>query len=92
MSGALVDKFNREPAGLVVVLPVTSRVRGIPRHVIIDPPEGGLVKKSAAMPEMVRSTSVSRLLRRIGHVEARTLERAATHLAALLGLPPPQCS
>ena len=35
------DLFNRGPAGLVIVMPITSTVRTIPSHVRVSPPEGG---------------------------------------------------
>jgi mRNA interferase MazF len=37
-----VDAFNTGPAGLVIVLPLTSSIRKIPAHIQINPPEGGL--------------------------------------------------
>jgi mRNA interferase MazF len=36
------DVFNAGPADLVVVLPITSKAKGIPTHVAVSPPEGGL--------------------------------------------------
>ena len=36
-----VDRFNRGPAGLAVVLPATSREKGIPFHVEMSPPKAG---------------------------------------------------
>lgn len=78
------DLFNHGPAGLVVVLPVTSRNRGIPLHVALTPPEGGLKMPSVIMPEMVRSVSVARLGKRLGKVSPSTLEHVAARLAALL--------
>ncbi|MDO8671328.1 MAG: type II toxin-antitoxin system PemK/MazF family toxin, partial [Dehalococcoidia bacterium] len=38
--------FNRGPAGLAVVLPVTTTQRGVPLHVPVTPPEGGLRQQS----------------------------------------------
>ncbi len=35
------DRFNRGPAGLVIVAPMTTRDRRLPLHVAVDPPEGG---------------------------------------------------
>lgn len=35
-----VDLFNHGPAGLVVVLPLTTRLKGIPFHVEVAPPKG----------------------------------------------------
>lgn len=37
-----VDQFNHGPAELVVVIPITSKAKGIPFHVSVNPPEGGL--------------------------------------------------
>ena len=34
------DAFNHGPAELVVILPLTTRARGIPLHVAVNPPEG----------------------------------------------------
>jgi hypothetical protein len=34
------DAFNRSRAGLVMVVPLTTRARGIPTHVEVRPPEG----------------------------------------------------
>jgi mRNA interferase MazF len=36
-----INDFNRGPAGLVVVAPITSTVRAIRYHVRVDPPDGG---------------------------------------------------
>ena len=36
------DGFNKTQAGLVIVVPITSKTKGIRTHVPIDPPEGGL--------------------------------------------------
>ena len=80
------DAFNHGPAGLVVVLPVTSRNRGIPLHVALTPPEGGLKMASVVMPEMVRSISVTRLGKRLGKVTPDTLELVAERLEVLLCL------
>ncbi|MFQ5652369.1 MAG: type II toxin-antitoxin system PemK/MazF family toxin [bacterium] len=49
------DMFNRGPAGLIIILPVTSTHRGIPSHVPVTPPEGGLRTASVILCEAVRS-------------------------------------
>ena len=41
-----VDAFNAGPAELVVVLPLTSKAKGVPFHVEIQPPEGGVKQVS----------------------------------------------
>src|SRR5687768_15555182 len=68
-----VDPFNQGPAGLVVVLPITTRDRGIPWHVHVDPPEGGLRARSFIKCEDVRSISKERLGDRYGAVSDATL-------------------
>ena len=80
------DLFNRGPAGLVIVLPMTSRVRGIPSHVPVDPPEGGVDHRTAILCEAVRSISVERLAVRCGAVERSTMEAVEDRLRILLRL------
>ncbi len=55
------DRFNRSAAGLVVVVPLTSKGRGIPWHVRVAAPEGGVRQESWAMVDQVRSVSRERL-------------------------------
>lgn len=80
------NTFNRGPADLVVVLPITSKGKGIPLHVKIEKPEGGVKTTSYAMAEAVRSVSKSRLGRRWGSVLPRTMETIADRLRILLEL------
>ena len=84
--GVSDDLFNRGPAGLVIVLPMTSTLRGVPSHVSIDPPEGGLERRSAALCEAVRSVSVERLVVRWGAVERQTMAEVEDRLRILLRL------
>ena len=80
------DTFNQGPAGLVIVVPVTSRDKGVRSHVRIEPPEGGLRTPSFIKCEDVRSVTVSRLTRRLGTVSQATLQAVATRLRALMDL------
>ena len=80
------DRFNRGPAELVVVVPITGTERGIPLHVRIDPPEGGLKKRSFVKCEDVRSVSRERLTRRWGVVSRATLSAVEDRLRILLEL------
>jgi mRNA interferase MazF len=81
------DAYNAGPSGLVVVVPLTSRLRGaIPLHVSVDPPEGGLRRPSVALCDAVRSVSQGRLEGRWGEVAPATMERIADCVAALIGL------
>jgi mRNA interferase MazF len=69
------DRFNRTPHTLCILVPLTRTDRGIPSHIPVQPPEGGLRDRSFALCEQVKSLSVSRLHRRLGTVERSTLER-----------------
>jgi len=80
------DLFNRGAAGLVIVLPLTSKWRGVPSHVPLDPPEGGGEHRSAVLCEAVRSVSVERLTVRWGVVERRTMAAVEDRLRILLRL------
>ncbi len=81
-----VDLFNRGPAGLVVLVPLTSRDKGVPWHVLVEPPEGGLEQKSFIKCEDVRSVATERLSTRLGVVSGETLAAVEDRLRILLGL------
>ncbi len=81
-----VDPFNHGPAGLVILLPVTTRAKGIPFHVEVKPPEGGLKRVSFVKCEDVRSVAKERLTRRLGTVSATTLSAVEGRLRILLAL------
>lgn len=81
-----VDIFNHGAAELVVVIPVTSKAKGIPLHVEVTAPEGGLTMTSFVKCEDVRSISTSRLVRRLGKVSGQTVESVEDRLRILLGL------
>lgn len=81
-----VDTFNHGPAGLAVVLPVTSRAKGIALHVPVDPPEAGLTMRSFVKTEDMRSVAVERLTRRLGQVSDATMAQVEDRLRILLDL------
>lgn len=81
-----VDLFNQGPAGLVVVLPLTTRKKGIPFHVEVTPPEGGLKEPSLVKCEDIRSVSKERLAQRWGAVFPGTLMEIEDRLRILLNL------
>ncbi len=80
------DLFNQSHADLVVVLPITSKSKGIRSHVPVSPPEGGLSVQSYIKCEDVRSVSIQRLERRLGKVTARTLKEVENRLRIILVL------
>ncbi|KFI36047.1 growth inhibitor PemK [Peptococcaceae bacterium SCADC1_2_3] len=81
-----VDLFNQGPSGLVIVLPITTKEKGIPFHVEINPPEGGLPEKSLVKCEDIRSISKERLFARLGHINTNTLAAIEDRLRILLDL------
>jgi mRNA interferase MazF len=83
------NEFNNGPAGLIVVVPLTTTERDrIPMRVLIDPPDGGLRERSWALCEAVRSISTSRLVEEApwGTVSDRTLASVAFRVRTLLDL------
>lgn len=80
------DALNEGPAGLVVVLPITSKDKRIRFHVPLHPPEGGVKTTSFIKPEDIRSISKERLIKRMGAVSPATRKTLADRLRALLDL------
>jgi mRNA interferase MazF len=84
------DAFNSGLAGLVMVLPLTSKVkksRNIPAHIRIDPPEGGVKTPSAILCDQLRTVSKDRLGRAAwGSVTPATLAAVEIALRMLLRL------
>jgi len=80
------DLFNQGPAGLVIALPITSRLRSIPSHIRIRPPEGGLKVESAILCEGVRSISKDRLVEPWGVITPETLQEVERWVRVLLGV------
>ncbi|MBM3242752.1 type II toxin-antitoxin system PemK/MazF family toxin [Candidatus Poribacteria bacterium] len=78
--------FNHSLAGLVIVLPITTKAKGIPYHIEINPPEGGLMEQSFVKCEDVRSITKERLSRRWGEVSSATLTAIEDRLRILLDL------
>lgn len=81
-----VDGFNQSRADLVVVIPITSTLRPIPFHVVVQPPEGGLTSPSALLCDAVRSISKKRLVTRWNAVSASTMSQVEDRLRILMGL------
>jgi mRNA interferase MazF len=81
-----VDLFNQGPAGLVVILPITAKAKGIPFHVEINILEAGLTKRSFVKCEDIRSISKERLLKRMGRVSEETMKSVEDRLRILLNL------
>ena len=81
-----VDLFNKGPAGLVVILPITTKAKGIPFHVEINIQEGGLAQQSFIKCEDIRSIDKERLFKRVGRVSDETMRAVEDRLRILLNL------
>jgi mRNA interferase MazF len=80
------DAFNASPAGLVTILPITSKARVLRTRVTISPPDGGLKLTSYVVCEQPRTISSRRLVKRVGAVARPTLAAVEDIVRVLLGL------
>lgn len=81
------NMLNHGPADLAIVIPITSKDKGIASHVRVEPPEGGLREVSFVKTEDIRSVSVSeRFVKRFGTIDTRTLQKVERNLGFLLQL------
>ena len=80
------DALGAGPAGLVIILPVTSKEKGVRSHVPVEPPEGGLRTRSFVKCEDVRSVAAERLGKRLGRVSLATMHAVAERLRILMEL------
>jgi mRNA interferase MazF len=84
------DAFNAGLAGLVMVVPLSSKVarsKTIPAHIQIVPPEGGLKTHSVLLCDQLRTISKDRLGKnRWGIVNSTTMANVEGCLRMLLGL------
>lgn len=84
------DAFNGGLSGLVMVVPITSRVKkskNIPAHIAVDPPEGGLKTPSVILCDQLRTISKDRLGKVAwGTVSTATVMEMERILRVLLGL------
>lgn len=78
--------FNRGPAELVIVVPITSQDKKIRSHIRIRKGEAGLTLDSFAKCEDVRSVSKQRFVRRFGIVEDSTIASVEETLRFLMRL------
>lgn len=81
-----VDEFNHGPAGLVVIIPITAKAKGIPFHVEVRPSDAGLNRLSFIKCEDVRSIAKERLLKCLGRIVPAKVAEIEDRLRILLGL------
>ena len=79
------DAYNRLN-WVVVVVPITSHDTAEYDQVLIEPPEGGLAKKSVTLPDQIRSVDRRRLVKRLGQLDIETLCKVERSLKIVLDL------
>jgi mRNA interferase MazF len=84
-----VDAIGKGPSGLAIVVPL-SRSTYNRMDVRIEPPEGGLVAVSHALPYQVRAISRRRLAKRRGRVAEQTLSAVIARVQLLIAAPQSQ--
>jgi mRNA interferase MazF len=80
------EPLNRSPSAPVIIAPITGTDRGVPAHVPVVPPEGGLMKASVIMVDQIRTISRRRLVRRLGAITPATMAEVDKRLRLVLGL------
>ena len=82
----VMTQEDEVPFPVVLAIPSTTRFRGVPSHVPVYPPEGGLRSPSVLLCEHMRSVTLDRFERRIGRVDQATLDRVSEVLHELMRL------
>jgi mRNA interferase MazF len=73
-------------ANKVVAIPLTSKNKGIPLDVCLEPGDGGITKESFIKCEDIRSISKERLLQLWGRISKEKLDEVEYKIKLLLGL------
>ncbi|WP_419945932.1 type II toxin-antitoxin system PemK/MazF family toxin [Candidatus Poriferisodalis sp.] len=81
------DRLHHPNLRMVIVVPGTSTIRGIPLHVVCLPDRtNGLSAETAFQIEQVRAVSTERLIRRIGRFDVLALATVDETLRSALDL------
>lgn len=77
------NMFNHSLAKMVIIVPITSRNKGIPTHIEIDC--DCLRIKSYIKTEDIRSVSTKRLSRKLGEIDDQIIKLVEERVKLLLG-------
>lgn len=77
------ERFNAMPISQALIVPLTSRHRGLPHHVAVDD-DGGLDRPSWAMCEALRAVSTRRFGHCVGVASSGTVARVVDQLVRWL--------
>ncbi len=78
------DLLNEGPAGVVIVVPLTTAARGLPSHIEISSGHSGLDEVSYAKCEDVKSVSEQRLVNCLSSIDSAPLFEIGRVLRFLL--------
>ena len=77
------DLFNQSLAEMVIIVPLTSKCKGISTHVEIE--SVFLNSKSYIKTEDIRSVSTKRLIRKLGSASGKVMNLVEERIKLLLG-------
>lgn len=81
-----VQQFNMGPAELAVIVPLTSQYRPLSWLVPLEPPEGGIIKRSYIICNQLRTVSLERFSdSSLGTIKNETMEQVELRVRMLLG-------
>ena len=82
------NDIGNEYSPITIVAAITSRFDEppYPTEVIMEPEESGLLLRSVVALNQIRSIDRQRLVRRLGHADARTMDRVDQAIQISLGL------
>jgi mRNA interferase MazF len=80
------DFINQSLLPTVLMVPFTTADRGMPTHVAVDPPEGGLLDRSFALCELVLPLPRAQMIRKMGRLSSASQDRIDPGLADVLSL------
>lgn len=81
-----VNALNHGPAGLAMVLPISTVDKGIRTHVKVPIGEAGQTQDGFVKCEEVRALSIERFSSRMGIVPTTTLAAVMRNVSVLLGI------
>ena len=80
------DHMN-ELAATILVMPITSGHYNYYHWIPLEPPEGGMKKRSSIVTEQIRCVDKRRIKRLLGKLQARTLAKIEEAVRDHCGLP-----
>jgi mRNA interferase MazF len=80
------DAYNEQPIAMAIVVPLTTRDRGLAHQPPVAPATSGLAELSFARPEDVRAVSAGHLVHRLGQATSAEMASITAILRSFLAL------